>query len=40
MKHEGTLREAYKHGDRFENMECYGLLKTEFIIRLSELEEN
>jgi len=33
MKHEGTLREAYKHGDKFENMECYGLLKTEFIIR-------
>lgn len=33
MKHEGTLREAYKHGDRFENMECYGLLKNEFLIR-------
>jgi ribosomal-protein-alanine N-acetyltransferase len=33
MKHEGTLREAYKHGDKFENMECYGLLKTDFIVR-------
>ena len=33
MKYEGTLREAYKNGDKFENMECYGVLKTEFLIR-------
>ncbi len=27
MKYEGTLREAYKHQDKFEDIVCYGLLK-------------
>ena len=30
MKHEGTLREAYNKSGRFENLECYGILKSEY----------
>ncbi len=33
MKHEGAFREAFKTRDKFENIKCYGLLKTEFTIR-------
>lgn len=31
MRHEGTLGDANKHGDKFDKMEC-GLLRTELMI--------
>jgi len=30
MKHEGTLREAFKKWGKFEDLECYGILKSEY----------
>lgn len=30
MRHEGTLREAFNKSGKFENLECYGILKSEF----------
>ena len=30
MKHEGTLREAFKKCGRFEDVECYGILREEY----------
>jgi ribosomal-protein-alanine N-acetyltransferase len=30
MKHEGTLREAFKKWGKFENLECYGILRSEY----------
>jgi ribosomal-protein-alanine N-acetyltransferase len=32
MKHEGTLREAYKKWGRFEDIVCYAILKSEYNI--------
>lgn len=29
MEHEGTLRQHFRKNDRFEDMECYGILKDE-----------
>lgn len=30
MKHEGTLREAFKKQGKFEDVECYGILRSEY----------
>jgi ribosomal-protein-alanine N-acetyltransferase len=30
MKHEGTLRESFKKWGRFEDVECYGILRSEY----------
>ena len=30
MKHEGLLRQHVKKGERFEDLECYSILKTEW----------
>ena len=30
MKHEGTLRQAYNKSGIFENLECHGILKSEY----------
>ena len=30
MKHEGTLRRHVKRWDKFEDLECYGILKSEW----------
>ena len=30
MKHEGTLRQHVKKGERFEDLECYSILKSEW----------
>ena len=31
MRYEGTLREAFKKSGRFENVECYGILRDEYL---------
>ncbi|MEE8413092.1 MAG: GNAT family N-acetyltransferase [Dehalococcoidales bacterium] len=30
MKYEGTMREAYKKGDKFEDLVCYSILRSEY----------
>jgi len=32
MKHEGTLRQHVKKGERFEDLECYSILKSEWTL--------
>ena len=30
MRYEGSLRQHFRRNDRFEDLECYGILKEEY----------
>jgi RimJ/RimL family protein N-acetyltransferase len=30
MRYEGSLRQHFRRNDRFEDLECYGILKQEY----------